>query len=230
MADEPVPSIVIGGIEHAATIAAALRRSSSLNTGNHPTRTLRITASEKNSSRDNTPISISAEELTRRPRSNPRSRTPMRYESPLQTDAFRASSPSPVQEDSRRFSIRPLTGMAVGTVSRIVEDRRSARPVAVTKSTKQGPSHRKIRRWNNEHFDGLAAEISSRGGAVAAQVLLYAQREAHLYRSIYDPKDHGQAENIKRYVVSSIVGSIRLSMQRRLSSLTQKVHTSFGQQ
>jgi hypothetical protein len=200
MADDGVSMIghAVSSVD-VASIAAALRRSSSLNKGN-PTRTLRITASEK-SSRDNTPTPMYVEELTNRPRSNPRARTPMRYESPLQNDAFRASSPSPVHEESRRVTVRPLAGMAVGTVSRstIHENRQPITP----KSTKQGPSQRKIRRWNNEHFAALAAELSSSSsrGVVAAEVILKAHRDAHLYRSIYDPKEHCRSEKVNRYVV-----------------------------
>jgi hypothetical protein len=49
-----------------------------------------------------------------RPRSNPRNRTPMRYTSPLNADAFRI--PEGDQEgEARRISIRPLAGRAVGT-------------------------------------------------------------------------------------------------------------------
>jgi hypothetical protein len=46
-----------------------------------------------------------------RPRSNPRNRTPMRYESPLNADAF-----LPTNNEGRRITIRPMTaGRAVGT-------------------------------------------------------------------------------------------------------------------
>lgn len=200
----PKPVISPGAV---ASIAAALRRSASLNTGNHPTRTLRITASEK-SSRDNTPTPVSAEDLSRRPRSNPRSRTPMRYESPLEHGAFRADRRSPVREEgeeTRRVTIRPLLGntaAAVGDVARSSTIREGSGP-AKPRSSKQGPSQRKIHRWNNEHFAGLAAEISSSSvrGMVAADVLLKAARDAHLYRSIYDPKEHRRSEKLNRYVV-----------------------------
>jgi len=60
------------------------------------------------------------------------------------------------------------------------------------KSRKQGPSHRKVRRWNNDHFVGLATEIasSSSRGAIAAEALLKAQEDAHLHRAVWDPLDH----------------------------------------
>ena len=59
------------------------------------------------------------------------------------------------------------------------------------KSRKQGPSHRKIRRWNNDNFANLASEIASgRGQQKAAQALLLGQADAAKYRSIYNPNDH----------------------------------------
>jgi hypothetical protein len=54
-----------------------------------------------------------------RPRSNPRNRTPMRYESPLNSDAFRIDEePRPTRTTGgQRITIRPLAGSAVvGTV------------------------------------------------------------------------------------------------------------------
>ena len=55
-----------------------------------------------------------------RPRSNPRNRTPMRYESPLNADAFRNIDEEPTtanrtRMEGQRITIRPLAGMAVGT-------------------------------------------------------------------------------------------------------------------
>jgi hypothetical protein len=56
------------------------------------------------------------------------------------------------------------------------------------KSHKQGPSHRKSRRWNNDHFGSLASELASSSRAVAS-VLSKAQADAHLYKEIYDPQE-----------------------------------------
>lgn len=197
--------------------ARALLRESASNLGS-PTRTLRLTAHEQQQrgggSRDRTPPSFTRDELARRPRSDPRSRTPMRYESPLEADALRRSSRSPPGDDdgdgeqrqqqpSQRVTIRTLAGSAVGTVARI----REHRPVTPNrKSHKQGPSHRKIRRWNNDKFSGLASELqqASRNSA-AADVLLQAQSEAHLYRAIYDPKEHGPSKELKEYVAVVVV-------------------------
>jgi len=193
-----------------------LRQSSAtLNTGS-PTRTLRITAHEQsnsNNSRDNTPLDYSREELARRPRSNPRSRTPMRYESPLETDAFRRRSPSPNNNNddnvARRITIRPLAGATVGTVgarttTTTIQEQQQQQQQRPSRSRKQGPSHRKIRRWNNDKFSGLAAEIkaaNSNNAAAVAEVWLKAQSEAHLYRAIYDPNEHGPSKQVKACVL-----------------------------
>jgi hypothetical protein len=78
---------------------------------------------------------------------------------------------------------------------KIVEER----PRSAPRSRKQGPGCRKIRRWNNEKFTNLAAEIkaSSARGALCAEAILRAQDEAHLYRAVYDPKDH-KSETLSR--------------------------------
>lgn len=64
----------------------------------------------------------------------------------------------------------------------------SSRPQPVViKSRKQGPSHRKIRRWNNSNFVNLAAEV---GSGKAGQALLQGQAEAAQYQQITDPSEH----------------------------------------
>jgi len=134
------------------------------------------------------------DDFARRSRSNQRSRTPMRFESPLNANAFREVSPPAEPREGQRISIRPSAGAVVGSVLQsnnrpILENNRSARDVCA-KSSKQGPSHRKVRRWNNDNFVGLASELakSSGRGAVAAEALLLAQAEAPQFRSIY-PRD-----------------------------------------
>ena len=59
---------------------------------------------------------VTYESLARRPRSNPRTRTPMRYESPLNPNAFRREQPSPERREGLRITVRPLAGAGVGTV------------------------------------------------------------------------------------------------------------------
>lgn len=95
-----------------------LRRSSLRLT---PTRTLRISEAELNP-RDSLPTLATVEDLSNRPRSNPRTRTPRRYESPLDPAEFRRHSVEhepvtlPRRTEPARITIRPLTGTAVGTV------------------------------------------------------------------------------------------------------------------
>jgi hypothetical protein len=203
---EEDPTVSVSNTTQAgAAAAASIRRpSQALNTGS-PTRTVRLTEAEQAArERSCTPAAVSLESLSLRPRSNQRTRTPMRFESPL-TNEFRrdslAESPptSPLVHEARRITIRPLAGAAVGTVFPVsVSEGRSVTP----RSSKQGPSHRKIRRWNNDHFEGLAAEIASSGSTVVAEALLKAHRDSHLYRAVYDPADRQRSEKISRYVLN----------------------------
>ena len=73
--------------------------------------------------------------LTNRPRSNPRTRTPMRYESPIEANTFNrinireedetevetaaggAETTGQPRMEGRRITIRPMAGRAVGTVT-----------------------------------------------------------------------------------------------------------------
>lgn len=69
------------------------------------------------------------------------------------------------------------------------------RSFAVGSSTKQRPSHRKLRRWNNDNFVGIAFELakSSSRGPAAAESLLMAQADAPKYRALYNPQDCPQS-------------------------------------
>jgi hypothetical protein len=58
---------------------------------------------------------VSPASLARRPRSNQRTRTPMRYESPLDPGAFRRDGPSPERREGQHITVRPLAGAAIGT-------------------------------------------------------------------------------------------------------------------
>lgn len=165
---------------------AALRRASPLHS---PTRTLRLTEAEHAAAQQPSRLRVTAETLAR-PRSNPRSRTPMRYESPLTNEFQRAVIEDEedrtnvlARHEARRITIRPLAGTAVGTSVPVVEERRR-----LERSRKQGPSTRKVRRWHNDHLVGVAEELaaaSERGRQVAA-VLREAQKEAHRYRAVHD--------------------------------------------
>mmetsp|Transcript_12103 Transcript_12103/g.22502 ORF Transcript_12103/g.22502 Transcript_12103/m.22502 type:complete len:465 (+) Transcript_12103:74-1468(+) len=144
-----------------------------------------------------------------RPRSNPRNRTPNRVvddEQPQQrprqqqvaVEERRVVQRQAVTNEGRRITIRPMAGAAVGTNmagTRIRETARAGGNTAthapVARSRKQGPSHRKVRRWNNDNFVNLAAEISSgRGSAAAAEALLRGSANASKHRSILDPQQH----------------------------------------
>jgi hypothetical protein len=181
---------------------AALRRSSP----HDPSRTLRVTEQER-ASRTTSPALLLERLLTQRPRSNPRTRTPLRYESPLDPSALRRESltPDPVESvhESRRLTIRPLAGSHVGTLpARVVEERR-----ATPKSSKQGRSHRTVRRWNNDHFGSLAAEIKSSSHR-AAEALLSSQQDAHLYRDVYDPNET-KSKSMERFMTDVKLRNIR---------------------
>ncbi|EEC51769.1 predicted protein [Phaeodactylum tricornutum CCAP 1055/1] len=181
---------------------AALRRSSP----HDPSRTLRVTEQER-ASRTTSPALRLERLLTQRPRSNPRTRTPLRYESPLDPSALRRESltPDPVESvhESRRLTIRPLAGSHVGTLpARVVEERR-----ATPKSSKQGRSHRTVRRWNNDHFGSLAAEIKSSSHR-AAEALLSSQQDAHLYRDVYDPNET-KSKSMERFMTDVKLRNIR---------------------
>ena len=51
------------------------------------------------------------------------------------------------------------------------------------RSSRQGPSQRKIRRWNNDRFVGVAAELarSSAKGPAAAEAFLRGEADAPMY-------------------------------------------------
>lgn len=88
---------------------AVLRRSSSHVT---PTRTLRLSEQEH---REVTPVRVTQEYLER-PRSNQRTRTPRRYESPMDPDAFRRTSPANNNNDHNNEA--PATRILIHTGDR----------------------------------------------------------------------------------------------------------------
>jgi hypothetical protein len=79
-----------------------------------------------------------------------------------------------------------------------------------TLSRKQGPSHRKARRWNNDNFANLAAEISAgRGsGSAAAAALLHGSAHKSKYRSILDEHQH-RSKVMTQFREDDSLGSIR---------------------
>lgn len=62
-------------------------------------------------------------------------------------------------------------------------------------SSKQGPSHRKVRRWNNDNFSGIASEIAkgSKRGAATAEIMLQAQADAPLFISVFNPNERPES-------------------------------------
>jgi hypothetical protein len=151
----------------------------------------------------------------------------MRYESPLNADAFRRTS---VEEGQR---IRPLAGSAVGTtaatgrVSYLVKTAicfglcltflKYLFPCVVSaeqidqggaaNSRKQGLGQKKNNRWNNENFVNLAAEIANmHEGRTAADVLRKAHANAKEYISIYNPEEH-QSKAYSRYAYCFLVAA-----------------------
>lgn len=83
------------------------------------------------------------------------------------------------------------------------------RPVP-SRSSKQGPSHRKVRRWNNDNFVNLAKEV---GSTNAAEALLRGHAHASKYRSVYP---HEKSEN---NVMSNF---IRCEDDKQLQSVRDK--------
>ena len=199
------------------TTVATLRRSSSQVT---PTRTLILSEHEH---REVTPVRIvvTEESLANRPRSNQRTRTPRRYESPLDPDAFRRVADDRGEEgDGAHVRIISVGNRGTDRARPISEVPLVSCPSTTTlvppfplgfsqkvslslsllfcffslrhiQSHKQGPSHRKVRRWRNDRFDDLASEVAQdKGhGSAAADALRRAKDKAHLYRDIVNFRD-----------------------------------------
>lgn len=93
------------------------------------------------------------------------------------------------------------------------------------RSSKQGPSHRKARRWNNDNFVNLAAELSAGKGntASAVEALLKGSAEAAKHRSVLDPKSH-ESKAMKQFREDK---SLRLVREQFFDgSLPCDIHTS----
>jgi hypothetical protein len=126
-------------------------------------------------------------DLANRPRSTPRNRTPRRNSTPVLGPVNRSSIANEERNSSNERSSRSTTpntsaayirpqrivglgaNLAVGTVLRTgslsaLHERpgRTASSMAQQpRSAKQGPGHRKVRRWNNDKFIGIASDISN---------------------------------------------------------------------
>jgi len=156
-----------------------------------------------------------------RPRSNPRSRTPMRV---LEHEEEQEETTSSTRE-SRRITIRLASGSGVekNTTSYASRRIRQEQPTRI-RSNKQGPSHRKARRWNNDNFVNLAAELSTgKGSASAVEALLKGSAEASKHRSIFDHKQH-ESKAMKKFREDDSLGSVREQFREGL--LPCNIHTS----
>ena len=151
-------------------------------------------------------IPSSYHDIANRPRSNPRNRTPMRNTTPVLGTVNRSTIAEDDDNNNRpsntgrsnttgtgttttQHRVLGLTlgaGLAPGTILRnealssLQETRREHSIGTLTqgRSAKQGPGQRKIRRWNNDKFVGIASDIShsnpQRGMRIAN---LYAEAE-----------------------------------------------------
>jgi len=159
---------------------------------------------------------VSYRELALRPRSNPRVRTPMRNVSPFLGTVNRAtvheeetgggvsgvsrvsatgSSPAASSGGGRVLGLG--AGLSVGTILREQTPRNTNHPhPKLTKnalshlSEKQGPSHRKLRRWNNDKFVGIASEISHANPNARGMHIATVFAEADLERDRYTMPNH----------------------------------------
>jgi len=166
-------------------------------------------------------VSASYHELANRPRSNPRVRTPMRNVSPFLGTVNRSTVTNDDDglgdgvrangvEDTNgtgTSSVAQLTlgaGRAVGTVFReedlalLRQQKTKSQRTAATKhgslSDKQGPSHRKLRRWNNDKLVGIASEISRANptarGTKIANIYTEADLDRNRYVMPHDPPEY----------------------------------------
>ena len=76
--------------------------------------------------------------------------------------------------------------------------RSNNRAVTPSKSLKQKPSHRKIRRWNNDNLIGIASEIARTHhdrdkGEAYAKAFLEGQAEAHVNSQVIHPVEYRSA-------------------------------------
>ena len=193
--------------------------------------------------------SFSYDDLARRPRSNPRTRTPLRNPSPLlqglrreqhvaaaaeTTNAARnvPGMPSPQirpapqdagsastnvngsdtgnstvsspqaqpQPQQQRVTIRLNAGLPVGSVpsssasarasATSTATRRNAHQSTAQRSSKQGPSRRKVRRWTNDSMRSIAVDLArsnTRGSLAAADVYARGVADGELRRQYEMP-------------------------------------------
>jgi hypothetical protein len=164
-----------------------------------PTRTIRLTGAEeaqrhssssriRNGQRHDQSILISSLYVTNRPRSNPHTRTPMRYQSPLQHNEFHRDIRRPVEVVVLNNDTPP-------------QSQPQQTQVPVERSRKQEHlSHRKIRRWN-QHERMVDEEMNPH----IQQIIRQAEKEMHLYRSVYDPNQHKPSQQMEQLRIVIII-------------------------
>jgi len=76
-------------------------------------------------------------------------------------------------------------------------------PITLGKSSKQGPSHRKARRWNNDNFVNTHKDLansSSAKGRIAAEILAAAKADARHFLPVYDPAEKKRPDQIQKFM------------------------------
>jgi len=156
--------------------------------------------------------SASYQELANRPRSNPRNRTPMRKISSVPMGTLNRSTIVNHEDDQVNSSttvagnaftpttipssrVQPGVGLPVGSIVRgkqlegFLHERFNVRGNNAvhnpSRSNKQGPSHRKLRRWNNDNFFGIASEISNANPTARGALISKIYAEAEMEKSAY---------------------------------------------
>ena len=78
------------------------------------------------------------------------------------------------------------------------------RPTPITlKSSKQGPSQRKTRRWNNDNFVNTAYDLahsSSSKSRAAATILAQAKADARHFLPVYDPAEKKRSAQVTKFM------------------------------
>ena len=209
--------------------------------------------------------SFSYDELARRPRSNPRTRTPLRNPSPLLGNATRATIHDDEDDDNATpeanvvtgsdlgshgvtsggstatntaqrvaTTIRLNAGLPIGTlpsatssIGRYASDnnntsshRAGAVAAAAQRSSKQArPSHRKIRRWNNDNMVGIVSDIISAAHAYSKSNNDRSSRSRAKSLRAADAFARGEAERME-----FVMPNYPLSYRSAFDELT-RVHT-----
>lgn len=92
-------------------------------------------------------------------------------------------------------------------------DDTSRRPQPITvKSTKQGPSQRKSRRWNNDNLSNSYNELknsSSAKGRAAAEVLAAAKADARHFLPMYDPSEKQRSAQVTSFMEDEKYSTVR---------------------